>query len=283
MYHYLVDQGSMKTEKFERKFTELQGLLTEYRVAGEISRTSSLRSLGTLTETIKSKNLKTLVACGNDETFQAILQAMRGLKVTLAYIPLEDKSALANTLGFKGIKEAVAAIASRKYEQFDLASIGNNIVLTNAWFGFDIQNHSFLQKLKNLLSSSGVNYSFQINNSYTLTAPCIGGCIVNIREELSPDSNIGNPTDGQLDLLLLHPLSLWEKIQYIGKIHKGLLESIPNTTAIKCTQLSIESPENVLINTNEKHLGYSPIEAKIISETAQIIVGKGKFWREEIN
>ena len=78
MYYYILDQNGLPVDKFEKLQTELQGLLAEFKIAGETARVTPLRSVQDLVDTASQRGAKTLIACGSDDTFNLMLAALQG-------------------------------------------------------------------------------------------------------------------------------------------------------------------------------------------------------------
>ena len=89
-----------------------------------------------LVESALSSGAKTLVAMGDDETFQELLQIIAGKKdIVLGFLPLVKNSVIASVLGLGSLEDACRAIAQRRTEQFDLGQINRNYFFTDLSFG----------------------------------------------------------------------------------------------------------------------------------------------------
>src|SRR5438105_1964255 len=110
MYYYILDPQNLDPGKFERQQVELQGLLAEFKIAGEMARVTSLRTIQDLVETASERGVTTLVACGTDDTFNLMLSYLRGRDFALAFVPLDDQSYLARILGLDSLLTAVKTI-----------------------------------------------------------------------------------------------------------------------------------------------------------------------------
>ena len=62
MHYYILDQNTQPMEKFEKLQTELSGLLAEFKVSGEATRVTPLRSVQDLVDTASQRGATTLVA-----------------------------------------------------------------------------------------------------------------------------------------------------------------------------------------------------------------------------
>ncbi|HYV33283.1 MAG TPA: diacylglycerol kinase family protein, partial [Candidatus Limnocylindria bacterium] len=244
MHYYIIDQGALPMEKFEKLQTELLGLLAEFKIAGEAARVTPLRSVQDLVDTASQRGATTLTACGSDDTFNLMLAALKGRDFTLGFIPLDPNSNLAKILGIDNIFTGAKTIAGRRIEKIDLAKIAGNYFISYLEFGVmshNIKDVGMWQSLK-LLSSESKSFTIRIDDSYNLTLNGLGGLVANTRSTSSQSEKIANPTDGNLDLLILERLSKMQVLQYRTAITEGRLEKVPNTTVIKCKKIEFLEP-----------------------------------------
>lgn len=280
MYYYILDQGNLPVDKFEKLQVELQGFLTEFKISGETARVTPLRSISDLVDTASQRNIKTLVACGSDDTFNLMLAALKGRDFTLGFIPLDEKSYLSTILGLDNIYTAVKTIAGRRIERMDLARIAGNYFISYLEFGV------LSQKLKDIswwngfkmLSSKPSDYVLRIDDSYTINLNALGGLIVNTRSTSSSKQSIANPTDSHLDLLLLEGLSKTEIIRYRNAITSGELEQVPKTTVIKCRKVEFQHPKGHNLTMLGRVVAKFPATVEIIPQRLRLIVGRNRTF-----
>ncbi|MFI5205422.1 MAG: diacylglycerol/lipid kinase family protein, partial [Candidatus Paceibacterales bacterium] len=230
MHYYILDQGNLPMDKFEQLQTELSGLLAEFKVAGEAARVTPLRSVQDLVDTASQRGAKTLVACGSDDTFNLMLAALKGRDFTLGFIPFDENSNLAKILGMENIFAGVKTIAARRIEKIDLAKIAGNYFISFLEFGVmshQLKSAGLWQNLK-LLSSESKSFVIRVDDSYNVTIKGLGGLVTNIRSISGESSKIGNPTDGNLDLLIIERLNKLQILKYREAIAEGRLEKVPN-------------------------------------------------------
>src|SRR5262245_53365752 len=141
MYFYILDQGKLAAEKFERLYIELQSLLNEFNISGEMARVTPLRSLSDCIETASLRGVRTLVVCGTDDTFNLVLAHLKGRDFTVAFIPTSPPdSYLARILGLTNLRTAVKTIAARRVERIDMAQAGPIFFISWLEFGVTSQN-----------------------------------------------------------------------------------------------------------------------------------------------
>jgi diacylglycerol kinase family enzyme len=280
MYYYIVDQNGLSIDKFELLQTQLQGLLAEFKVSGETARVTPLRSISDLVDTASQRGAKTLVACGSDDTFNLMLAALKGRDFTLGFIPFDENSFLAKILGIADVFTGVKTIAARRLEKIDLARISGNYFISYLEFGV------MSQKLKGLgwwtslkmLSVEPKNLIIRIDNSYNINISALGGLVANIRSTSGQSQSIANPTDGNLDLLILEKLSKTDILRYRQVIAEGNLELVPKTTVIKCKKIEFLEPRGTNLSMLGRVVAKFPAAVEIIPQRLRLIVGKNRTF-----
>jgi diacylglycerol kinase family enzyme len=280
MYFYILDPTKLSPAKFEKQQIELQGLLAEFKIAGEVGRVGPLRSIKDLVETASNRGAKTLVACGTDDTFNKMLACLSGRDFTVAFVPFEEASYLAKILGIDSILAAVKTIAARRVEQIDLAMIAQTYFMSYLEFGMsakEIENLGFWNRLK-ILSTTGYQSKIKIDNSYTVEIKYLTGLVVNTRPTNYEASNIGSPTDGFLDLLITERLTRTDIVRFKNALVQGCLEKLPNTTVIKCRKIEFLEPENLSITMEGRVITKAPATVEIVPRRLRMIVGKQRTF-----
>lgn len=280
MYYYIFDQGNLPLEKYEKLQTQTQGLLAEFKISGETARVTPLRTVADLVDTASQRGAKTLIACGNDDTFNLMLAALKGRDFTLGYIPLVETSMLAKILGMDNLFVAVKSIAARRIEKIDLARIAGNYFISFLEFGVMSQNirqAGFWQSLK-LLSSEAKQLVIRIDDSYTVNINGLGGLVANIRLTSGKNETIAKPTDGNLDLLILERLKKRQVLAYRPAIMDGLLEKIPNTTVIKCKRIEFLQPRGFSLTMLGRIVAKFPATVELIPQRLRMIVGRNRTF-----
>ncbi|MCL5666399.1 MAG: hypothetical protein M1383_01350 [Patescibacteria group bacterium] len=280
MYYYIVDQNHLPLEKFERLQTQLQGLLAEFKIAGEVARVTPLRNITDLVNTASQRGAKTLVACGSDDTFNQMLAALKGRDFTAGFIPFDENSILAKILGTENLFTGVKTIAARRIEKIDLAKISGNYFISFLEFGVmsqNIKDATLWQSLK-LLSSESKSFTIRIDDSYNVTINGQGGLVANIRSSSAHNERIANPTDGNLDLLILEKLSKMQILAHRKAIGEGCLEKVPNTTVIKCKKIEFLEPRGFSLTMLGRVVAKFPATVEIIPQRLRMIVGKSRTF-----
>lgn len=280
MHYYILDQGQLPIDKYEKLQTELSGLLAEFKVAGETARVTPLRTVQDLVNTASQRGAKTLIACGSDDTFNLMLAALKGRDFTLGFIPFDENSNLAKILGIDSVFTGVKTIAARRIEKIDLAKIADNYFISYLEFGVmsqNIKSAGLWQNLK-LLSSESRSFEIRVDSSYTITISGLGGLVANIRSSSSKSETVANPTDGNLDLLILERLNKMQVLKYRDAIADGSLEKVPNTSVIKCKRIEFLEPRGLNLTMLGRVVAKFPATVEIIPARLKMVVGKNRTF-----
>jgi hypothetical protein len=62
MYFYIIDPQKLNQKTFDRVQSQLYSCLSEYRISGEISRVTTIRTIQQLVDIAFAREVKTLVA-----------------------------------------------------------------------------------------------------------------------------------------------------------------------------------------------------------------------------
>jgi diacylglycerol kinase family enzyme len=280
MHYYILDQHNLSMEKFEKLQTQALGLLAEFKVSGEAARVTPLRTVQDLVDTASQRGASTLVACGSDDTFNLMLAALKGRDFTLGFIPFDENSNLAKILGIENVFLGVKTIAARRIEKIDLAKISGNYFISFLEFGVmshNIKSASLWQSLK-LLSSESKGFTIRVDDSYNVTINGLGGLVANIRSTSCQSEKIANPTDGNLDLLIMERLGKMQILKYRDAISEGCLEKVPNTTVIKCKKIQFLEPRGTNLTMLGRVVAKFPSTVEIIPQRLKMIVGKNRTF-----
>ncbi len=281
MYFYILDPHNIPQKNFERQQTELQSLLTEFNISGEMARITPLRIIQDLVDTAASRGVKTLVACGTDETFNQMLAAVKDRDFTLAFIPFTENTQLGRILGMDDLATCVKTIASRRTEKVDLAKIDNNFFISYLELGIGTQTNKSLGLFSSfkLFAGSLTEIKMKIDDAYTITSRTMGGMIVNTRgTKMCAGGPIGDPQDGYLDLLLIERLSRFSAAKYKKEIEQGCYENIPGATSIRCKKVEFLEPLGYKICVDGMEVAKIPAVVELIPQALKMIVGKNRTF-----
>jgi len=281
MYYYILDTHGIPQKDFERNQTELQGLLTELNINGEMARVTPLRIIQDLVDTASNRGATTLIACGTDQTFNQMLASIKEHEFTLGFVPFVPDTQLGRILGVKDVQTAARTIASRRTERIDAAKINNQFFISYLELGLGQYTNKEIGmfSLMKLFAANPVELKMRIDDSYVITSKVMGALIVNTRGTRSHvDSPIGNPQDGYLDLLLLEHMGKFGAIKNKQEITSGFYEKIPGATSMRCKKIEILEPANHKIYIDGMEMFKVPSIIEIVPNKFRMIVGKDRVF-----
>lgn len=281
MYYYILDTRNVPQKQFERNQAELQSLLTEFKISGEMARITPLRVMQDLVDTAASRGVKTLVACGTDETFHQMLVATKDREFTLGFIPFVPGTQLGRILGFNDLQTCVKTIASRRIERLDLARINGSYFISYLELGvgqMTNQKIGWFSSFK-LFAGNPTEVKMRIDDAYTVSVKMMGGLVVNTRgTKMAMGSPIANPQDGFLDLLMIEKLSRFTATRYKREVENGCYEKIPSATVIRCQKIEFLEPNNLRIYIDGHEVARVPSVVEVIPGKLRMIVGKNRTF-----
>ncbi len=281
MYFYILDGTKISQAQFEKAQISLQALLAEFKISGEMARVTSIRGIKELVETASERGVRTLVACGTDDTFNFMLAYLKGRDFALGFVPLSNQdSPLSKILGLDSLQTAVKTVAARRIEKVDLAILEDNYFISQVEFGIAatrIKQMGLFSSLK-ALSIPEHHIKVRIDDSYIMDITCLGGTVTNSRATSSSVNQIANPTDGLLDFMVLERLTKMDVLRYKGDISEGILEHIPGTSVIKCKKVEFLEPRGFPLTIAGRTFAKIPSAIHIVPRRLKLIVGKNRTF-----
>ncbi len=281
MYYYILDPRNIPQKNFERQQSELQSLLTEFNISGEIARMTPLRMMKDLVDTAATRGVKTLIACGTDQTFNEMLVCAKDRDFTFGFIPFVPNAQLGKIFGMNDLPTCVKTIASRRIEKIDLAKINDDYFVSYLEFGVGVninQPIGFFSGLK-MFTGNGIDLKMRIDDAYTINSKVIGGILANTRgTKMSASSAVANPQDGYLDLLLIEKLSRFTAARFKKEIENGCYELVAGATAIRCKKIEFLEPLNYKLFIDGVEIAKVPSIVEIIPGKLRMIVGKNRTF-----
>jgi len=279
-YYYILDPHNVPPKDFERNQIELQTLLTESKITGEMARVTPLRIIPELVENAASRGAKTLIACGTDETFHQVLAALKDRDFTLAFIPFVPGTQLGKILGMTDLATCVKTLASRRTEKMDAVRLNNTFFLSYLELGIGSQTNKQTGAfaLMKLFNAAPIELKLRIDNAYNVSSKVMGGLLINTRGTTASNSPVGNPQDGFLDLLLIEELNKFSVLRYKKEILAGNYEKISGSTAIRCKKVEFLEPANLRIYIDGREVAHTPSTVEVLAGKLKMIVGKDRTF-----
>jgi diacylglycerol kinase family enzyme len=267
MYYYIVDPQQLSQKEFERVQNVLYSSLSEFRISGEIVRVTGVRTIAQLVENAFAHEAKTIIAVGNDETLHETINAIGKRSIVVGFIPLLD-SELGQIFGIGGLPQAVKTIAFRRIQEIDLGVVNDNFYFISK-ISFGLNENRGLGKMFDLPE---IEISFLVDEKFQASQTVAAGLIINSR--IANNNQIGNPTDGLLDILLLPQISKWNTILYRRDLISGFYENIPKSSIIHAKQITLSRPLGLPLKLGNKVVGRTETKITLAPKMLKMIVGR---------
>ncbi len=277
MYYYIVDPQKISQREFERVQNLLYSSLSEYRISGEVVRVTGLRTISQLVETAFLRGMKTLVAVGNEETLNDVINAVKGRDILIGFIPIMETE-IGEILGIRDIEQGAKTIAMRRVAQMDLGVVNQTFFIGRLTFGLTVkEDQGWLgyKLAQDLSKQPEIQLKFSVDGKYQAEALIIGGMIMNARGA-TESKNIAHPSDGILDMVLLSKLAQWDGIKYRRQINSGEWERIPKSSVVHMEKLEISSPSGLNLKAGERVIAKTPAVVEVAPLALKIIVGRDR-------
>jgi diacylglycerol kinase (ATP) len=277
MYCYIIDPSKLNQKTFERVQSQLYSSLSEFKINGEIMRSTSIRSVTQLVEVAFQRGVKTLVAVGDDETLHDVINVAKDRDVTFAYIPLADTE-MGRILGLNGIEVACKSIAQRRVEQLDLGLVNGNWFFTRLSFGAEAETKKSIWNFGLRESTTEFEIKFSADGKYSGSLKAAAGAILNARDNSGGDLSLANPTDSVLDLMMVPQMSGLSSWRHKNDIAAGTFENIPGCSVVHLKKVEITSPEGIPLRTGDKIIAKTPAIIEVLPKALRMIVGKDRTF-----
>lgn len=249
MHVYIYD-SFLNQKKYDNELARIETRITDLGLNGKIDKMGLMKSAKATVEQELKRGATTIIAVGNDQTINQVINAMVGSQVPLGIIPIGEKNnTIAETLGIEIGVTACNTLSARRIESLDIARAGKTYFLTSATIDY-----------KNTILEIKKNYTIEVMEEGIIYAVNLATKNISL-----PKNVLSNPNDGQLELFIK------------TKEKKKLLSSSKNSP-------SIFSLKNFIINnTKNKPLIVdgmvevpTPAEINIEDEKINFIVGKNR-------
>lgn len=276
MYYYIYD-SFLNSSKYEKILDKINQELVSLQISGEIGRVSSLRRLEDLVFEALKKNCHTLVAIGNDETVNKIInilfkeeffQKEKFLLPVLGIIPVGQKNSLASLLGISE-DSACQILSARITRFFDLGRINSSFFICQA--EIKAEKEAFLRRM-----------IFEIDENFKIKTDLNSAEMVNLGEISFPEKKMfsesqiyyrrffSDPCDGQLNLIIKADQRLKSFRERFFFFKRKKLEK----SLLQFKKLKIITPQSIPIFLDNRLLEKTPAFVEVRSKALKIIIGK---------
>lgn len=129
--HFYIYDTDLTLPKHQSLVADLENRLTDLGLQGHIGKLGPLKSATDMVKDALCAGARTIVAVGHDKTFSEVINAVAGLDVVLALIPISESN-MGKLLGINNHKEGAKILAARKIETINLTRANNIFFLTEA-------------------------------------------------------------------------------------------------------------------------------------------------------
>lgn len=270
MYYYIVDPQKISQREFERVQNLLYSSLSEYRVSGEIVRSTGLRTINQLVENAFSHGARTIVAVGSDDTLHDVINAIKSREIVVGFIPIFE-SEIGKMLGVKNIEQAAKNIGLRRIAEFDLGSVNANFFLSKLMFGQGTSPEKgfarffSLKLIRSLFNLPEFEVKFSVDGQYQASTKVVSGIIINNQDD-----------EGTAEVLLLPKLSKTKTFKYRRQILSGSYKDIPEASIIHANKIEVSAPAGLPLRAGGRVIAKTPATIEIHPKALKIIVSRDR-------
>jgi len=244
MHIYIFDYF-LNQKKYERTVAKIETRLTDLGLNGKNCHVGPLKSLTSIVRDELRNNPKTIIAVGNNQTLNQIINATIDSGIPIGIIPVGNNNSIAKAFGINGEDDACNILSARLVETIDLGKINDQYFISSA----QIQNKETV---------------IEINNKYTIEPTGVGKIeIINL--DINQNSPKSNPSDGLLEIFIT--------VNQKGILNKSLDKSFIQTNNVIVNNLIHKNfiiDEAVEIKT--------PAQIGVARNKLKIIVGKERIF-----
>ena len=238
----------LSQKKYNRLLARLETRITDLGLNGKISRLSATRNVREAINNELKRGAKTIIAVGNNQTINQIINSLAGSDVPLGIIPIgENNNSIANSLGIRSAEEACDILSARLLTKVDLGLANQTYFLSN----ISINNQGTI---------------IDMNKNYTIETTEKGLIyifnLIGEQIQLPPKVKI-SPDDGLLELVIN------------TQSNKSFFTKQSHQSIFKIKKITIHNLKNKLILDDSIAIS-GPAEITIALKHLNIIVGKNR-------
>ena len=230
-----------------------------------------------------------VIAVGNDEIINEIVNCVAGTKCILGVVPVDAKNNLSSELRIPNNVEKAAAIAvENNTKKIDLGRVGTHYFSNLCTIGFDAKYltevESFIDKIfagksyssslaKKQIGVPSQHLLIKVDDSFMTE-----GCFIAISNSkyykgtrsLARETDL---SDGFLDVLVFNKGKMNDFLKYTSKVLSNSI-SIKDGEYHRIKELKINSESPVLVQTDGKIVGTTPISVSINPKSLEVAIPK---------
>ncbi len=238
MHVYIYD-SFLNQKKYDRILARLETRITDLGLNGRISRMGIITNIHDIVDHEIKQGAKTIIAVGNDQTVNQVLNTTAGRNVPLGIIPIGEKNNdTAMALGITDMENACNILSARRITSLDLGVANTTFFLSTAAIGT-------------------VGTTVEVSQDYSIEIQKRGQLIV---KNLSKDGKF-NPQDGMLELL----------INVDGK--NFYISNEKNNSIFPIKKITINNNKQPMIIDGLVKIK-TPVKISVLKQKLKIIVGR---------
>lgn len=252
MYAYLYD-AYLRSPKYDRVLAKIETRLFGLGLQGKTEKLTILKSLKELADSALRRGADTVIAVGNDQTFNKLLNILLGKDILLGYIPVDGDNTVAHLLGIPNGVDACDILSARIVQRLDVGKANDAYFL--AYCSVDAAQEIYVE----------------CNDGRFVLEPITGPhmtCVYNI------GSNISNPRDGKVELVVYPAVKKQQEVPFGNRLPASTLIPI-RSARIKCLSGSVAG------HADGQTVVKTPITISVEPKAMRIIVGKHRVFADE--
>jgi diacylglycerol kinase family enzyme len=258
MHVYIYD-SFLNHKKYDNILARVETRLTDLGLNGKISRLGIMKNIQDSVENELRGGAKTIIAVGDDNTVNRVVNAMAGMNqigqsIPMGIIPIRDGyNSIAASFGIGSEEEACDILSARRIEKLDVGQANNSFFISNA----SIANRGTVIEMDQ-------DYSVEVMEEGEVN-------IVNLAtgEKPMPAKAKFDPQDGVLELFIRTKKSKG----FLKLMDKEIGQSI-----FSLESLTIHSNKGLPLILDGSIKIPTPAEISVIKQRLNIIVGKDRSF-----
>ncbi len=247
MYVYVYD-SFLTEKKYSNFLAKTESRLHDLGVQGKICQLHILKNIRSVIEDTLRGNSGTVIAVGNDQTFNKMVNVAAELGLVLGFIPATPKCQISELLGVPYSELAAEIIAQRLIKEIDLAYIND---------------YAFVSTASVVGGAPILDFG-----DYTVK-PTQDNVQIFLSNLSSFNGVKSSPTDGILEAILQpenNSLKAWFK-----------KKSAPKNSVIPFQKLKIKNEGEPCAVSVDDHIVFkTPVEISVVPKALKVIVGTNR-------
>lgn len=247
MYYYVYDEF-VQDAKYDKLRAAIETRMTDLGIAGKIARLALFRDAGELIRDEVKRGATTIIAVGNDETLQKVIDPAASAGASIGIIPVgSGKQTIASMLGIPAGEAACEVLAARQIEAIDVGLVNKRYFLHEAHIPMSEDLEIICDESYRLSARSG---KIELRN-------------LAFGDDIVPP---GNPIDGKIDFV-----KRFSKKGWFSKKEEA-------ATWIPMKKLSIRSEHPISMTIDGGVFEARELHISVVPGAMQLITGKDRIF-----